>query len=52
MSNDHELYIAVHSNEFFFVFVTVNAEALQLEGTLNEKEGARLKPNTEGFAFI
>jgi len=37
---------------FCFVFVTVTAEALQLEATLTEKEGACLKPNTEGFAFI
>jgi len=37
---------------FCFVFVTVTAEALQLEATLTEKEGACLKPNPEGFAFI
>lgn len=29
-----------------YFFLTVTAEALQLEGTLHGKEGARLKPNT------
>lgn len=35
----------------WFFFLAVTAEALQLEGTLHEKEGGHLKPNT-GLVYI
>lgn len=57
MANKHELYIIIHSNESKTVqisvfFLAVTAEALQLEGTLHEKEGAHLKPNTDLYNTV